>query len=147
MSDTSTTQMQDKALLTIDERILAIEAELPYKSMPGTTLSRCFKETQGVEWVLALGPIQMPKTFFRGPTIEDVVSQGEKAVAEMKTRGAQRLETDWDRIDETISVGLTKARALRSSAEQQHRVFSEFADAVQAEMKRPAKASRAKKGA
>lgn len=146
MSDTSTTQKQDKVLLTIDERILAIEAELPYKSMPGTTLSRCFKETQGVEWVLALGPIQMPKTFFRGPTIEDVVSQGEKAVAEMKARGAQRLETDWDRLDETISVGLSGALAVRASAKGKGREWGDFADAA-AGAARPAKVSRKKKGA
>lgn len=127
MSDTNSTQPQDKVLLTIDERILAIEAELPYKSMPGTTLSRCFAEKQGVEWVLALGPIQMPKTFFRGPTIEDVVSQGEKAVAEMKARGMQRLETDWDLLEQTLTDGMA---AVVSSAS-----------------KRPAKTPRAKKGA
>lgn len=121
MSDTNTKQPQDKVLLTIDERILAIEAELPYQSMPGTTLSRAFKETQGVEWVLALGPIQMPKTFFRGPTIEDVVSQGEAAVAEMKARGMNRLLTDWDLLTDTLTAGAGargRKKRISSAADQ-----------------------------
>lgn len=140
MSNTDTAPAQDKRILTIDERILAIEAELPFKSMPGTTLSRVFKETQGVEWCLALGAIQMPKTFFKGPTIEDVVAQGEKAVAEMKANGMNRLPTDWDLLTETLTV-----REPKDSG----RGFAAFDDAVgtgSAKVK-PAKGPSKKKGA
>lgn len=85
---------------TIDERIAAMEAALPHPSIAGTTLSRVMHERQGIEWCLALGPMRMPKTFFRGPTIEDVVAQGERAVADMK---GGRLETDWDRLDVALA--------------------------------------------
>ena len=92
---------------TIDERIAAMEAAMPHSSIAGTTLSRVMHEKQGIEWCLALGAMRMPKTFFRGPTIEDVVTQGERAIAEMK---GGRLETDWDRLD----VVLTEAGAAAS---------------------------------
>lgn len=70
-----------------------------------------FKEVQGVEWCLALGGIQMPKTFFRGPSIENVVSQAEEAIANM-TGG--RLETEWDRLDQVLAG--TQTEPLRRPA-------------------------------
>ena len=81
---------------TIDERIAALEAALPRSNIAGTSLSRVLHEKQGLEWCLALGPLSLPKTFFRGPTIESVVAQGELAVANMQNG---RLETDWDKLD------------------------------------------------
>lgn len=84
---------------TIDERIAAIEARLPQRNIAGTSISRVMHEKQGVEWCLSLGTIGLPKTFFRGPTIEDVVTQGEQAVANMT---GQRLKTDWDVLDEVL---------------------------------------------
>lgn len=98
------TSSQTKPNLTIDERILAIEAALPMEKIAGTTLSRCLAEVSGLEWVLSVGPIQAPKTFFRGPSIEDVVSQCEKAIEDMQTASRQRLLTDWEECVEEISL-------------------------------------------
>lgn len=95
----NTTGATDKRLLTIDERIEAMEALLPMRGSPGTSITRVFAPVQGVEWCLALGGIQMPKTFFRGPTIENVVTQGEAAIANMKNG---RLETDWDKLNDML---------------------------------------------
>lgn len=103
MTDTQATGSTSKRALTIDERIEAMEAALPRSNVAGTTLSRVFKETQGLEWCLALGSMQMPKSFFRGPSIEDVVSQGERAIAAMKSGGGNRLETDWDKLDVVLA--------------------------------------------
>jgi hypothetical protein len=86
----------DHPARTLDERIAAMEAALPRSNIAGTTLSRVLHEKQGIEWCLALGPMQLPKTFFRGPTIESVVAQGELAVANMQNG---RLDTDWDKLD------------------------------------------------
>lgn len=84
---------------TIDERIAAIEARLPQRNIAGTSITRVMHEKQGVEWCLSLGAMGLPKTFFRGPTIDDVVTQGEQAVANMT---GQRLKTDWDVLEEVL---------------------------------------------
>ena len=99
------TSEQSSPALSFDQRVEALEAKLPYSNMPGTSFTRVFKETQGVEWCLSLGGISMPKTFFRGPTLEDVLAQGERAVAEMAINGQNRLKTGWDTLDETLAVG------------------------------------------
>jgi hypothetical protein len=95
-------QNDHAATLSIDERINAIEASLG--GTPGTMLKRCLKEKQGYEWVLGLGGMQMPKTEFRGETIDDVVAQGEKAIAEMKAKNMGRLPNGWDALDETFGT-------------------------------------------
>lgn len=106
----NTTGATDKRLLTIDERIEAMEALLPMRGTPGTTISRVLKEVQGFEWCLALGGLRMPKTFFHGPSIENVVSQGESAIASM-TGG--RLETDWDKLNQMLCGDVEQARGRR----------------------------------
>lgn len=107
----NTPDATDKRLLTIDERIEAMEVLLPMRGSPGTSISRVLQEVQGVEWCLALGGLQMPKTFFRGPSIENVVSQGEHAIANM-TGG--RLETDWDKLNEMLCGDVEQSRGRRS---------------------------------
>lgn len=83
---------------TIDERIAAMEAALPHANIAGTLLSRVHHDN-GLGWCLALGPMSLPKTFFRGPTIESVLVQGEDAIANMRNG---RLETDWDKFDTVL---------------------------------------------
>lgn len=142
MSNTNTEMPQDKVLLSIDERILAIEAALQpsQRGAPGTTIQRVLKEKEGYEWVLALGGLMLPKTAFHGPTIDDVVSQGEAAVAEMQKLGMNRLMTPWDDLDSALTEALTT-----SVKRQKGRDFEEFAVRVAAAM--PAKRPRKKKGA
>lgn len=94
--------------LTIDERILAIEAALPNKLIPGTTLTRVMQPVSGVQWCLSLGSMGMPKTFFHGLTIEDVITQGETAIAEMKAQKGNRLKTGWDSLNEALEVEFGK---------------------------------------
>jgi hypothetical protein len=86
----------------MDERIAAIEAKLPYPAIAGTALNRCQHPKGGLQWCLSLGPLGMPKTFFYGPTIEDVLSQGEYAVANMK---GGRLPTESDKLGEVLAFG------------------------------------------
>jgi hypothetical protein len=61
----------------IEKRLIALETGL---SVPGTSLSRCMRENGGVVWVLAIGSIQLPKAFFYGDTIEEVIGKAEKNV-------------------------------------------------------------------
>jgi len=67
---------------SLDNRLRAMEKVLPRPTIPGTGIKRVMHPEKGLDWCLALGPMGMPKSFFTGPTIEDVVSQGEAAVAE-----------------------------------------------------------------
>jgi hypothetical protein len=86
---------------SIDERIAAMEAALPRANLAGTTLKRVLGEESGLAWSLAMGTMDMPKTFFRGPTIEDVLAQAETAIANM-TDG--RLATDWDMLESVVLI-------------------------------------------
>jgi hypothetical protein len=85
--------------LTIDERIEALEAAVTSRGSPGTQIVRVLKADTGVQWSLGIGGISLPKTFFQGPSIENVVAQGEAAVAAMT--GA-RLATAWDELDSVL---------------------------------------------
>ena len=102
------TPAQNATHLSIDQRVEVLEAKLLYSTMPGTSFTRVFSETTGVAWCLALGAACMPKTFFYGPSIEDVLSQSEAAVAEILSRGQRRLRNDWDRLDEALGCRESK---------------------------------------
>jgi len=88
--------------LSFEERLTRLEKALPRPTIAGTTLQRVMAEKSGIEWSLALGPMSLPKAFFRGPTIEDVLTQAEHAVANMKDG---HLPTDWDRLDVVLRGG------------------------------------------
>jgi len=67
-----------KTLLTrtlpIDERITNLENKV--LSPPGTTISRIISEN-GQQWSLGIGQMSMPKQFFIGNTIEEIIFQAE----------------------------------------------------------------------
>lgn len=60
---------------TIDKRIELLEKKV--LSPPGTILSRVLTE-KGPQWSLGIGQLQMPKQFFTGDSIDDVVMQAEQ---------------------------------------------------------------------
>lgn len=55
----------------VETQILKIERKW---NLPGTSLSRCLKDNK-LQWVLAIGPMGMPKDFFYGYSIEEVLNQ------------------------------------------------------------------------
>ena len=63
--------------ITIDERIMALEQEVP--GMAGTQLTRTMFD-KGLGWTLALGRLAEPKRFFYGSTIEEVLALAEHAL-------------------------------------------------------------------
>lgn len=54
--------------------VLALESEAP-----GTCLSRTVTEN-GIGWILSIGPMGRPKTFFYGDSIEEVLTKAENPI-------------------------------------------------------------------
>jgi hypothetical protein len=65
-----------KKILTMEERILRIEKQIPV-SVQGTILQRILTET-GKAWSLGLGGLQEPKIFFIGDDINICLRKAEK---------------------------------------------------------------------
>lgn len=61
--------------MNFELRIKALEAK---GETPGTTLGRTITE-KGMGWVLAIGDMGRPKTFYYGDTIEEVLLAAEEA--------------------------------------------------------------------
>lgn len=87
---------------TLDERIQKLE-ELSlgdrFKNMQGTTLQRVNNPNgPGTQWCLALGPLSMPKEFFYGLTVEEVVSTAEDSLAKRISEKSPPLVTEMDKL-------------------------------------------------
>jgi len=65
--------------MDIETRIKRLEvASTAY--VPGTMLTRALHPVSGIEWSLGIGPMGMPKHFFTGATIEEVLTKAETAL-------------------------------------------------------------------
>ena len=63
--------------LTLERRIERLENQ--FRKPSGTNIDRVLKfDGDGVMWCLGLGQMGMPKQFFYGNTIEEVISFAEK---------------------------------------------------------------------
>jgi len=62
--------------MTIDKRIEALERAFRCTAA-GTTINRMLSKS-GLAWVIALGNMHAPKTFFEGKTIEEALAKAEK---------------------------------------------------------------------
>lgn len=54
-------------------------------TVPGAIVCRCLLEGGGVGWMLCLGTMNSPKSFFRAKTIRGCVGLARKAIKEGKT--------------------------------------------------------------
>ena len=68
----------------IERRILALEKG---QSVPGTMINRVLKDERGFGWCIAVGTMEMPKSFFYGDTIEEALCSAEKWRRETTTNG------------------------------------------------------------
>jgi hypothetical protein len=66
------------SLKLLESRIAALEKKCVRPTIPGTTISRTITDS-GPAWCIAVGPLSMPKAFFYGQTIEECLSDAEKA--------------------------------------------------------------------
>jgi len=48
--------------------------------VPGTSLVRALAPEQGWEWILCVGAMQMPKSFYTGKTIGECLNKAEAAL-------------------------------------------------------------------
>jgi hypothetical protein len=69
-------------MISLDERISKLESLFRSwpGAVPGSILARQLLPDVGLCWSLGLGGMQMPKIFFSGPTIDDVISQAENYI-------------------------------------------------------------------
>ena len=82
---------------TIEERIIELEKHV--RKPAGTQLVRVSTENRdtiptayGIEWCLAIGQMDMPKSFFNGDTIEEVITKAEKHLKEYKNFNPYTIE-------------------------------------------------------
>lgn len=68
--------------LTIEDRLMSLEGRYGYPGcVPGTILTRVLNKADGAphQWSLGLGPAHLPKRFFVGASIADVIALAEAA--------------------------------------------------------------------
>lgn len=91
---------------SVEARLTALEAKMPSPEEATTTLARL--PIYFGKWALTLGAKHQSKVVFRGSSIEDVLTQAEKAVAAM-TGELPRVPSDEDAL---LTIAVVGKKAL-----------------------------------
>ena len=80
---------------SLEQRIYALEKL--FKTPEGTMICRTLRMDKGTMWSIGFGQIMAPKTFFTGSTIDEALTEVEKAVADKNF-----INDPWERLERNV---------------------------------------------